>query len=50
MQKQVDTLLYPRWIVPIEPHNVFLENHAVAIHAGKILDILRASKRVMELI
>lgn len=40
MQKTVDTLLHPRWIVPIEPHNTFLENHAIAIHAGKILDIL----------
>jgi 5-methylthioadenosine/S-adenosylhomocysteine deaminase len=44
MQKQVDTLLYPRWIVPIEPHNVFLENHALAIDAGKILDILPADQ------
>jgi 5-methylthioadenosine/S-adenosylhomocysteine deaminase len=36
----IDTLLYPRWIVPVEPHNVVLEDYCLAIHDGRILDIL----------
>lgn len=36
----IDTLLFPRWIVPIQPHNTYLENHAIAIDKGRILEIL----------
>lgn len=38
--KIIDTLIFPRWIVPIEPHNIYLENHALAIHQGRIVEIL----------
>jgi 5-methylthioadenosine/S-adenosylhomocysteine deaminase len=37
--RPVDTLLSARWIVPIEPEGV-LENHTLAIHDGRIVDIL----------
>src|SRR3989304_4533078 len=34
-----DILIRARWIVPIEPDGV-LENHAVAIQSGRIVDIV----------
>jgi 5-methylthioadenosine/S-adenosylhomocysteine deaminase len=37
---QVDTLIQARWIIPVEPHNVILEDHALVTHEGRILDIL----------
>jgi len=36
----IDTLIQARWIIPVEPHEVILENHSLAIHHGQILDIL----------
>ena len=36
----VDTLIHARWIVPIVPRNTVLENHSLAIHQGKIIDLL----------
>lgn len=38
--KNIDTLLLPRWIIPIEPHNVYHENYALAIHEGRIIDLV----------
>ncbi|MFZ1861895.1 MAG: amidohydrolase family protein, partial [Candidatus Competibacter sp.] len=40
MPQAVDTLLSARWIVPVEPENVVLEHHAIAIHDGRILAVL----------
>ena len=40
----IDTLIFPRWIIPIEPENKVLENHFLAIHQGKIRDILPLEK------
>jgi 5-methylthioadenosine/S-adenosylhomocysteine deaminase len=36
----VDLLIEARWVVPVEPHNVVLEEHAVAIDADRIVAIL----------
>ena len=36
----VDLLLEARWVVPVEPHAVVLEQHAVAVHAGRIVAIM----------
>lgn len=36
----IDTLLYPRWIIPIEPHNTYLDHHAIALDQGRIKAIL----------
>jgi len=36
----VDTLIQARWIIPVEPHEVILENHSLVINKGHILDIL----------
>ncbi len=37
---KVDTLLHARWIIPVEPENVILNDHSLIIHEGRILDIL----------
>jgi len=42
--KNIDTLLYARWLVPIDNKNRYLENHCIAIHENKILDILPANE------
>ena len=36
----IDTLLQARWIVPIEPEGQVLEHHSLALHDGRILEIL----------
>lgn len=36
----VDTLINARWIIPIVPENCVLENHALVINEGKIIDLL----------
>lgn len=36
----VDTLIQARWIIPVEPHEVILENHSLIIDKGHILNIL----------
>lgn len=36
----IDTLIEARWIVPVEPHGVTLEQHALALDNGRIVDLL----------
>ena len=38
--EQVDTLIHARWLIPIEADKPLLENHSLAIKAGRIHDIL----------
>lgn len=40
MKTAVDTLLYPRWIIPVEPSNTVLKNHALALDKGRIVALL----------
>ncbi|AFC86159.1 TRZ/ATZ family hydrolase [Frateuria aurantia] len=40
----VDLLIEARWVVPVEPHAVVLEDHAVAVRDSKIVDILPQSE------
>jgi len=40
----IDLLIEARWVVPIEPHAVVLDDHAVAVHDGEILAILPIDK------
>ncbi|MGL6224386.1 MAG: amidohydrolase family protein [Steroidobacteraceae bacterium] len=35
-----DTLVCARWVLPVEPDGTVLENHAVAVHAGRIVAVL----------
>lgn len=36
----IDLLIEARWVVPVEPHAVVLEDHAVAVHGDRIIDLL----------
>src|SRR5690242_4856038 len=37
---EIDLLIEARWVVPVEPHAVVLERHAVAVDGGEIKAIL----------
>jgi len=39
-QQAIDLLIAPRWLVPVEPHGVVLEDHAVAIDGDRIVAVL----------
>lgn len=36
----IDTLIHARWVIPVEPDDVVLEHHSIAIHDGRIIAIL----------
>jgi 5-methylthioadenosine/S-adenosylhomocysteine deaminase len=38
--QSIDLLIEARWVVPVEPHAVVLENHAVAIDGERIVALL----------
>ncbi len=38
--KNIDTLLQARWVIPVDGRQSLLENHSIAIHHDKIIDIL----------
>lgn len=42
--QQCDTLIFPRWCVPVEPTGAVLDDHAVAVSDGRLLDILPAAE------
>ncbi len=44
----IDTLIKSRWIIPVEPHSRVYENHAIAIHGGKIVGILPSAQALAE--
>jgi len=37
---QIDTLIHPRWLIPVEPDGLVLEGHALAVKDGRIAAIL----------
>ncbi|MFN4148814.1 MAG: amidohydrolase family protein, partial [Rhodocyclaceae bacterium] len=37
---EIDQLIDARWIVPVEPENLLLERHSLAIHQGRIVALL----------
>ena len=41
---EVDLIIQARWIIPVEPESVIYEDHAIVIHAGKIIDLLPAKE------
>ena len=43
MPVSADTLITARWIIPVVPRHVVLENHALAIAQGAIVDVLPVS-------
>ncbi len=42
--KTADLVVHARWIIPVEPEDSILEQHAVAIRDGRILAILPSSE------
>ena len=38
--QSIDTLIEAGWVVPVEPHGVVLEGHAVAVDGGKVVAVL----------
>jgi len=40
----IDTLIHARWVIPVEPANVVLEHHAIAVHDGRILEVLTSDE------
>ncbi|PRP75947.1 hypothetical protein PROFUN_01663 [Planoprotostelium fungivorum] len=40
MAQRVDTIIHARWIVPVEPRDVYHEHHSLVIRDGVIVDIL----------
>jgi 5-methylthioadenosine/S-adenosylhomocysteine deaminase len=42
--ERIDLLITARWIVPVEPATTVLENHALAIHQGRIVALLPADE------
>ena len=41
---KIDTLVTARWVIPIEPAHTIHDNYAVAIHDGRILELLPQSQ------
>jgi len=44
MNTPIDLLIEARWIIPVEPANVVLENHAVAVDKGRIVALLQKTE------
>ncbi|MBL4712646.1 MAG: TRZ/ATZ family hydrolase [Gammaproteobacteria bacterium] len=42
--KNIDTMLHARWVVPVDNKQRFLEKHCIAVHEGKIIDILPSTQ------
>lgn len=42
--RPIDLLIVPRWLVPIEPHGAVLEDHAVAVEDGAIVEVSPAAE------
>jgi len=41
---QIDTLIRTRWVIPVEPEGLVLEDHAVAVTGGRIVGILPSAE------
>ena len=40
----VDSLIFARWVIPVDDHHSVLEDHAVAISEDRIIDVLSAEQ------
>jgi 5-methylthioadenosine/S-adenosylhomocysteine deaminase len=38
--REIDTLLHARWVIPVEPEGTVMEGYSLAIHEGRIVDLL----------
>lgn len=46
-QEDIDLLIEPRWVIPVEPHGATLEGHAVAVSGGDIHAVLPAQEALL---
>ncbi len=44
--REIDTLIHPRWIVPVVPRGVVLEDYSLAVSGSRIVDLLPRSDTV----
>ena len=44
MNIPIDLLIEARWIIPVEPTNIVLEDHAIAVDKGQIVAILQQNE------
>ncbi|MCP4408281.1 MAG: TRZ/ATZ family hydrolase [Gammaproteobacteria bacterium] len=42
--RPIDTIINARWVIPVDPSSTVLEDHALALHDGEIIDILPIPK------
>ena len=42
--ESIDTLITARWVIPIEPAGLVLDDHAVAVHRGQIVAVLPSAQ------
>jgi len=40
VQRQIDQVLEARWVIPVEPHGIVLDQHAVALAGEVVADVL----------
>ena len=38
--RRIDSLIHAGWIIPVEPAGAVLRDHAIAVHEGRIIDVL----------
>ncbi len=43
-ERHIDMLLHAQWVIPVAPNNAALADHSVAVHEGKIVDVLPSDK------
>ena len=41
-KQDIELIVFPRWIVPVEPAGLVLEDHALVVDHGRIVDLLPA--------
>jgi 5-methylthioadenosine/S-adenosylhomocysteine deaminase len=39
----IDTLINSRWVIPVEPDGQALDHHSIAVHGGKIVEVLASA-------
>ena len=42
--QSIETLIEARWVIPVEPDEQVLEDHAIAVKEGRILAVLPAAE------
>jgi 5-methylthioadenosine/S-adenosylhomocysteine deaminase len=42
--QQVSTIISAKWICPVRPHNVILEDHSIILDENRIIDIIETKK------